>query len=52
MGRQYPVVLVVDDSVAFREFVKYSVKADLKFVNIFQATNGVDGLKLSGINQM
>ena len=46
MGRQYPVVLVIDDSGAFREFVKYSVKADLKYVNIFQAINGMEGLKL------
>jgi len=46
MGRQYPIVLVIDDSPAFRDFAKYSIKSDIKWVNIFQASNGTEGLKL------
>ncbi|MCE9652510.1 MAG: response regulator transcription factor [Nitrosarchaeum sp.] len=46
MGRTYPIVLVIDDSLAFREFAKYSIKEDIKWINIFQAANGVEGLKL------
>ena len=46
MGRRYPVVLIIDDSMAFREFAKYSIREDIKFVNIFQASSGVEGLQL------
>ena len=46
MGRQYPIILIIDDSKAFREFAKYSIREDIKFVNIFQASTGVEGLQL------
>ena len=46
MGRQYPVVLIIDDSPAFRDFAKYSIRTDIKFVNIFQASNAIEGLKM------
>ncbi|EGG42195.1 CheY-like receiver [Candidatus Nitrosarchaeum limnium SFB1] len=46
MGRQYPVVLIIDDSPAFRDFAKYSIRTDIKFVNIFQASDAIEGLKL------
>jgi DNA-binding NtrC family response regulator len=46
MGRTYPVILVIDDSPAFREFAKFSIKEDIKWVNIFQAANGVEGIKM------
>ncbi|EPA05990.1 response regulator transcription factor [Candidatus Nitrosarchaeum limnium] len=46
MGRQYPVVLIIDDSPAFRDFAKYSIRTDIKFVNIFQAADAIEGLKL------
>lgn len=46
MGRLYPVVLIIDDSSAFRDFAKYAIKADIKFVNIFQAVDAIEGLKL------
>jgi len=46
MGRRYPIVLIIDDSMAFREFAKYSIRTDIKFVNIFQASSGVEGLQL------
>lgn len=46
MGRQYPIVLVIDDSSAFREFAKYSIKSDIVWVTVFQAANAIEGLQL------
>ncbi|EGG42336.1 CheY-like receiver [Candidatus Nitrosarchaeum limnium SFB1] len=46
MGRQYPIVLVIDDSPAFRDFAKYSIKSDIVWVTVFHAANAVDGLQL------
>ncbi len=46
MGRQYPIILIIDDSIAFREFAKYSIKSDIKWVNIFQAKHGTEGLQM------
>ncbi|EPA05783.1 response regulator transcription factor [Candidatus Nitrosarchaeum limnium] len=46
MGRQYPIILIVDDSQAFREFAQLVIKDDLKFVTIITATNGMEGLQM------
>ena len=46
MSKKYPVVLVVDDSKAFRVFAKDAIKRTVKWVRIFEAKDGVEGLKL------
>jgi len=46
MSRQYPIIIVIDDSMAFREFAKYAIRTDIKFVNIFPAKDGREGLQM------
>ncbi|EPA05735.1 response regulator transcription factor [Candidatus Nitrosarchaeum limnium] len=46
MGRQYPIILIVDDSQAFREFAQLVIKDDLKFVTVITASNGMEGLQM------
>jgi len=46
MGRQYPIILIVDDSKAFREFAQLVIKDDLRYVTIILATNGMEGLQM------
>ncbi len=46
MGRQYPIMLIVDDSDSFREFAKFHIKTDIKFITIFLANGGIEGLHM------
>ena len=46
MSRQYPIMLIIDDSDSFREFARYHIKNDIKFINIILARNGVEGLQM------
>ena len=46
MGRQYPIILIVDDSKSFREFAQLVIKDDLRYVTIVTATNGMEGLQM------
>ncbi|EGG42196.1 CheY-like receiver [Candidatus Nitrosarchaeum limnium SFB1] len=46
MGRQYPIMLIVDDSDSFREFAKYHIKTDIKFITILLAKDGVECLQM------
>ena len=46
MSKKYPIVLVVDDSQAFRMFVKDIIKKTIKWVRVFEAKDGIEGLKL------
>lgn len=39
-------MLIVDDSDSFREFAKYHIKTDIKFITILLASGGVEGLKM------
>jgi len=44
--RKFPVVLLVDDSKAFRLFCRDIIKRSVKWVRIKEAENGVEGLQL------
>ncbi|EPA05988.1 response regulator transcription factor [Candidatus Nitrosarchaeum limnium] len=46
MGRQYPIMLIVDDSDSFREFARHHIKTDIKFITILLAKNGVECLQM------
>ncbi len=46
MHRKYPIVLVIDDSKAFRTFSKDVIKRSTKWVRILVAKDGIEGLKL------
>ncbi len=45
MHGKYPVVLVIDDSKAFRMFTIDVIKRTIKWVHIFEAKDGIEGLK-------
>lgn len=45
MARKFPVVLLVDDSDAFRIFCKDAIKDSIKFIQILEAKDGIEGLK-------
>jgi len=46
MDRKYPVVVIIDDSKAFRIFSRDVIKRTTKWVRIFDAKDGIEGLKL------
>jgi len=46
MRRKYPIVLIIDDSKAFRIFSREAIKSSAKWVRVFEAKDGVEGLKL------
>jgi DNA-binding NtrC family response regulator len=46
MGRQYPIMLIIDDSDSFREFARLMIKDDIKFITVLLAKDGVEGLKI------
>ena len=45
MARKFPVVLLVDDSDAFRIFCRDAIKDSIKFIQILEAKDGIEGLK-------
>ena len=45
MARKFPVVLLVDDSDAFRIFCRDAIKDSIKFIQILEAKDGIGGLK-------
>lgn len=45
MNRKYPVVVIVDDSKAFRIFSRDAIKRTTKWVRIFEAKDGIEGLQ-------
>ena len=45
MARKFPVILLVDDSVAFRTFCRDAIKSSIKFIQIIEASDGIEGLK-------
>jgi len=45
MNRKYPVVVIVDDSKAFRVFSRDAIKRTTKWVRIFEAKDGIEGLQ-------
>ena len=46
MLRKFPIVLVIDDSKAFRVFFKDVIKRTVKWVRVYEAKNGFEGLRL------
>lgn len=50
MSKKFPKVLVVDDSQAFRIFARDAIKKSVKWVRIFEAKDGIEGLKLYKIH--
>ena len=44
--RKFPIILIVDDSEAFRVFFKDVLKRTVKWVRIVEAKNGYDGLQM------
>ncbi|KAF6247259.1 hypothetical protein C6990_01920 [Nitrosopumilus sp. b3] len=45
MARKFPVVLLVDDSDAFRLFCRDAIKSSIKFIQILEAKDGIEGLR-------
>ena len=45
MTRKFPVILLVDDSVAFQTFCKNAIKNSIKFIQVIEASDGIEGLK-------
>ena len=45
MARKFPVVLLVDDSQAFRIFCRDAIKSSIKFIHVIEAQDGIEGLK-------
>jgi len=46
MHRKYPIVVIIDDSKAFRVFSSNIIKKTIKWIHIFEAKDGIEGLKL------
>ena len=46
MSKKFPIVLIIDDSKAFRTFFVDVIKKTVKWVRIFEAENGIEGIKL------
>lgn len=46
MSIKFPKILVVDDSRAFRVFVRESIRASIKDARIFECDNGYDAIVL------
>lgn len=44
--RKFPIILLVDDSRAFRMFCKDIIKRSVKWVRLKEAEDGVEGLQL------
>ena len=44
--RKYPIVLLIDDSKAFRMFSREVIKKSTRWVRVFEAKDGIEGLKL------
>lgn len=44
--RKFPIILLVDDSKAFRLFCSGIIKSSVKWVRIKEAEDGLEGLKL------
>ena len=44
--RKFPIILLVDDSKAFRLFCKGIITKSAKWVRIKEAEDGIEGLKL------
>lgn len=45
MPRKFPIVLVVDDSKAFRVFCKDVIKRSTRWVRVYVVKDGVEGLQ-------
>ncbi|MGY5149650.1 MAG: response regulator transcription factor [Candidatus Nitrosopumilus sp. bin_68KS] len=45
MVRKFPVILLVDDSDAFRIFCRDAIKNSIKFIHILEAKDGIEALK-------
>lgn len=45
MPRKFPVVLIVDDSKAFRIFCKDVIKRSTRWVRVYVAKDGIEGLQ-------
>ena len=45
MARKFPVVLLVDDSDAFRIFCRDAIKDSIKFIQVLEAKDGIEGLR-------
>ena len=45
MVRKFPVVLLVDDSDAFRIFCRDAIKDSIKFIQILEAKDGIEALR-------
>ena len=44
--RKFPIVLVIDDSKAFRVFCKDIIKKTVKWVRVTEAVDGIQGLRM------
>lgn len=45
MARKFPVILLVDDSQAFRIFCRDAIKNSIKFIQVIEASDGIEALK-------
>jgi len=45
MSRKFPIVLVIDDAPAFRKFCKTVIGKSIKWIRVYVAKDGIDGLQ-------
>lgn len=45
MARKFPVILLADDSQAFRIFCRDAIKNSIKFIQVIEASDGIEALK-------
>jgi DNA-binding NarL/FixJ family response regulator len=46
VSKKFPIVLVIDDAPKFREFCEFVIKKTTKWVRVFVAKDGIEGVKL------
>lgn len=45
VARKFPVILLADDSQAFRIFCRDAIKSSIKFIQVIEASDGIEALK-------
>ena len=51
MVRKFPILLIIDDSKAFRTFCRESIKNSVQWIHIIEAKDGIEGLKRYQLNK-
>lgn len=46
MSKKFPIVLIIDDAQKFREFCEFVIKRTTKWIRVYVAKDGLEGLKM------